>query len=134
MSDGEEWKNSPDDHDAGEEWKPEVKKKNKCRGMYFRLRGEVIEPVTDQADISEAFKMVNRRVALDELGNDSKVSTVFLVIDHNMGCSETPILFETMSWYNGEEYECKRYPTVEAALTGHRESVEALKIAMKNKL
>ena len=74
----------------------------------YRLRGEIIEEVTNPADMAEAFKLENRRVALDEFGEGTKVSAVFLGIDHNFGCSETPILFLTMSWYNGEEYECKR--------------------------
>jgi hypothetical protein len=119
----------------GEEWKPSIKSAFKNLDKIFALDGETIKEVVDNKDVMKALNINNRRVALDEFGNGSSVSTVFLCIDHNfMEDSKTPILFETMAWYKGMEYECRRYPTVESALTGHREVVESIRIAIKNNI
>lgn len=128
-----DWKEK-EDFSAGEEWKPDVKRMIRNVGKFFALRGETIVEVTDPKDISDAFNIENRRVGFNDFGNGSYVSTVFLCIDHNHGDSETPVLFETMAWYKGEDYEQRRYPTVEAALTGHAEVLASLEIAVKNNL
>lgn len=128
-----EWKES-DDFFSGEEWKPDIKRMMRNLGKFFALNGETIKQVTDTKDINKAFDINNRRVAYKDFGNGTSISTVFLCIDHNMGDSETPVLFETMAWYKGEEYEQRRYPTVEAALTGHKEILDSLEIAVMNSL
>jgi hypothetical protein len=143
MSDGEErdehnagegWKNNYDDHNAGEEWKPAIKRMMRYIGKFFALKGETIVNVTDDKAKCEAFDIKNRRIGFKDFGNDTYISTVFLCIDHSFGDSETPILFETMAWYKGKEYECRRYPTVEAAMTGHREVLESLEVAVRNNI
>jgi hypothetical protein len=37
-----------------------------------------------------------------------------------------------MSFHNGEEYSIQRYHTYEAAVTGHQEIIEELKIVIEN--
>lgn len=72
----------------------------------------------------------NRRVALDHV-DDAEVSTVFLGIDHNFFAKDDPILFETMVFGGGEEFdgECIRYRTSEQALEGHKDMVFQLRKA-----
>jgi len=61
-----------------------------------------------------------KRVALDELPNGYRVSTVWLGLDHSFG-GATPLIFETMvfpadGW--GDE-DCARYSTEAEAIDGH---------------
>lgn len=69
-----------------------------------------------------------RIVALTELPEDVRVSTVFLGVDHSFVKGEVH-LFETMI-FNGplDETRC-RYATREAALKGHDYYVGAAKMA-----
>lgn len=62
-----------------------------------------------------------RRVAIDEVGENTKVSTVFLGIDHNFGFGGSPILYETMVFGGSLDGEQERYTTREDALRGHKE-------------
>jgi hypothetical protein len=60
---------------------------------------------------------------------DFYISTVFLVINHNMTGNGPPILFETMIFYKGDgkhglDGEMMRASTFEEAETHHRELVE----------
>lgn len=61
-----------------------------------------------------------RRVSLYELGA-VKLSTVFLVIDHNhfVSISSEPILFETMLFIGNSDIYMTRYTTYEKAKKGH---------------
>ena len=56
-------------------------------------------------------------------GEDIRVSTVFLGLDHGFGAEE-PVLFETMIF--GGEYDeyCERYCTWDEAVEGHAKAVE----------
>jgi len=103
------------------------------KGTYI-LDGEIVRPAKTYGEYLEGFKIDNRRVdetvLPDKEGNISVVSTVFLSLDHSFGTG-TPILFETLGVHNGEEFCMKRYPTYEAAITGHRETVEELKEIIK---
>lgn len=81
----------------------------------------------------EWFKNIdNRRVRRDYV-NDYLISTVFLVIDHNLG-SQPPLWFETMVFYDPEHTEnCTeskyqdRYTTWDEAVEGHKFVVELAK-------
>ncbi len=66
----------------------------------------------------------SRRVAFDTAPDDIKISTVFLGIDHGMGMSKKPILFETLVFRplpDGfmEDLDGERYHTWEEAKRGH---------------
>jgi len=99
----------------------------------YIIEGEIVRPAKNMGEHVEQMAGENRRIALDEFSDTTFVSTVFLGRDHSFG-QGTPILFETMAWLNGEDYMQYRYPTYEAAMTGHRETVEELKIALANNL
>ena len=100
---------------------------------HYVLDGEIVRPAKNMGEWIAGFNIDKRRVAIDTIKDGSYVSTVFLGLDHSHG-QGTPILFETMAWHNGEDFMQYRYPTYEAALTGHRETVEELKIAVANDL
>lgn len=77
-----------------------------------------------------------KRVAEDTLPNGVWVSTVFIVLDHNWGPGETPLVFESMAFMpamaaeplrcNGPEIECERYSIWAEAAAGHAAMVERL--------
>jgi hypothetical protein len=60
----------------------------------------------------------NRRIADDTIGA-SRVSTVFLGLDHNFRPTGPPILFETMVFAGPLDGECSRYLTYDDAEAGH---------------
>jgi hypothetical protein len=59
-----------------------------------------------------------RQVAISNIG-ETRVSTVFLGLDHNFVSSGEPVLFETMVFVGRESMECQRYTTRDDALAGH---------------
>ena len=71
-----------------------------------------------------------RRVAFDVVG-ESRVSTVFIALDHSFLGDGPPILFETMV-FNGKEGELEsRYATWEEAEAGHKQVVEHIRATQK---
>lgn len=66
----------------------------------------------------------NRQVAIDEI-NGTRVSTVFMGIDHNFSDEGGPLLFETMTFGSGEEIQ-ERYHTWDEALAGHKKILTTL--------
>lgn len=81
-----------------------------------------VEP--DLLKWAQWYETHDRHVAHDTIG-DAEVSTVFLGIDHNFIESDPPVLWETMIFGGGEEFDLyqHRYCTREAALAGHAEAV-----------
>jgi hypothetical protein len=63
-------------------------------------------------------------VAWAEISQHVCVSTVFLGIDYNFAQSGPPILWETMTFRNGEGIEMRRYASRQAALAGHAQMVK----------
>jgi hypothetical protein len=59
-----------------------------------------------------------RRLADDSIGA-SRVSTVFLGLDHNFAGTGPPILFETLVFNGPLDGECNRYVTYDEAEAGH---------------
>ena len=118
--------------DSIENYKPIDLNSEPPKGAYV-LDGEIVRKPETYGEYLEGFESENRRVALDRFSDDTLVSTVFLGLDHSFG-QGTPILFETMAWLNGKDYMQYRYPTYEAAITGHNQTVEELKIALANDL
>jgi hypothetical protein len=66
-----------------------------------------------------------RRVAVTRVGR-YKVSTVFLVLDHDLLGIGPPVLYETMI-FGGKKEPQWRYCTREAALAGHDRVVSDLR-------
>lgn len=146
-SSGEEWKGERLDDAFIEIFRklaealnasPEERMKSKLRmiaeGNTYILEKEIFKKVKNLKEFSAAFDMKNRRIALDKFDKGTCVSTVFLALDHNFSGVGGPVLFETLAAYKGEEYEMRRYSTVEQALTGHNEIVDQLKLAVRNNL
>jgi len=72
------------------------------------------------------FEKTDRHAGLDRIG-DSKISTVFLGIDHNFFKEGPPILWETMVFggkLNGEQDRC----------SGNKEQAEAMHQKMVHKV
>lgn len=69
-----------------------------------------------------------RRVAQDQVG-DTRISTVFLGLDHSFGGGGPPLLFETMTFGPGDE-ECERCTTWEQAEAQHAAMVAKVRAAV----
>lgn len=67
----------------------------------------------------------NRRVASDQIG-PSRISTVFLTIDHQFG-EGPPLLFETMVFGGQLDDETERYSTWDEAVAGHAAMCERVR-------
>lgn len=68
------------------------------------------------------FEVAERHVADDVVG-PSRVSTVFLGLDHSFG-EGRPVLYETLVFEGPLDREMCRYSTKEEALAGHRAMIE----------
>lgn len=91
----------------------------------YILKGRKIRmvPYLEWAEWFE--KAINRQIDVTCL-SDTKVSTVFLGLDHQFEPGLPPILFETMV-FGGRLDGCQwRYSTYEQSLTGHRRVVKLL--------
>lgn len=69
------------------------------------------------------FKTAERRIMCDKLPNGTRVSTIFLGLDHSFG-GGSPILYETMVFGGAHDGYQERYTTKEEALLGHKRAVE----------
>jgi len=89
----------------------------------YKLEGHTPVPVTSMEEWAKTFDIDNRRVALTEMPNGDRISTVFLAMDHGWR-SPVPILFETMIFGGEHDQYCERYATWEEAEEGHKRAVE----------
>jgi len=78
---------------------------------------------------------LKRRMALTEFTSGTRISTVFLGIDHNHG-DGVPILFETMAFDDdGVDADMMvRHTTFDKAITGHNAMVERVQKLARNSL
>ena len=83
-----------------------------------------------KATIEEYSKWISKnpkqKVVKQELINDSKVSTVFLGLDHGWE-NNVPILWETMIFGGKEDMYQDRYTSYKEALVGHEKAVNLVK-------
>lgn len=87
--------------------------------------------VTAEPDLltwARAFEKMDRRIAADEAG-PSKVSTVFLGVDHQWG-DGPPLIFETLVFGGPLEGEMDRYSTRAEALAGHAAMLARVKASL----
>lgn len=70
---------------------------------------------------SEQDRRIRLTIAWAMGHEDSKISTVFLGLDHSMGDEGPPILYETMVFGGELDQQCQRYSTLQEALDGHNE-------------
>ena len=93
------------------------------RQTYYKLEGHKPIPCNfDDPDYMGIWKDEIRRVGLDEWMG-IKISTVFLVINHNWG-DGPPVLFETMIFGGPLDETIERYCTWEEAEEGHKRLVQ----------
>ena len=69
----------------------------------------------------------NRQVATTIVGDDIRISTVFLALDHDFTNEGPPILFETMVFGGKLDDYQRRYVRIEEARAGHEATVEKVK-------
>jgi hypothetical protein len=91
---------------------------------YYRLEGKTPVP-SEWPDVGGDIE--RSRVGKDVVG-ESRVSTVFLFIDHQWG-EGPPLLFETMVFGGPLDMDCERYSTWEQAEEGHARWVQKVKEA-----
>jgi hypothetical protein len=70
-----------------------------------------------------------RRVALTRFGGVAEVSTVLLVVDHNWS-GGPPLIFETMTFMDGNGDQCERTSTRAAALAAHDQACAVVRDTM----
>jgi hypothetical protein len=71
------------------------------------------------------LETANRVVAVTRIGDDVRVSTIFLGLNHRFGAGP-PLLFETMVFGGDHHGDQQRYSTWAQAELGHMERVESL--------
>jgi hypothetical protein len=71
---------------------------------------------------SRLFLHEDRRVAATVVDEHVNVSTVFLGLDHGFGRG-APLIYETMTFVDGEGADCWRTPDRDAALVVHDQAV-----------
>lgn len=99
-------------------------------GQYILdARGEPV-PCYDTIEWGRWFETSDeqRRVALTDLGERGRISTVFLALDHNFMPMQDPLLYKPILWetmiFGGPHSEdMRRYMSRKAALRGHEEMV-----------
>lgn len=87
-------------------------------GLYILDDDNNPVPTDDVVEWGKFFKTNNRQLAEDFVRN-SRISTVFLGLDHSHSDNGPPILYETMIFggkFDGEQW---RYRTRAEALDGH---------------
>lgn len=97
-----------------------------AKGMYFDRQGQPIS-MARWAYLSELPFDQYRRVALDVLAEDLRVSTVWLGI--NMAFPpHPPAIFESMVFVDDKGEEMQRYSSEEEARHGHEVLVRSLRL------
>ena len=87
--------------------------------------------ITCAREIARLFTNISyKRVAETTLSNGTRVSTVWLGLDHNFGMGR-PLIFETMVFSSrgtGADSDCERYAMEAEALEGHARMVRRWEI------
>lgn len=104
------------------------------RPIWYAPDGTPIDIAAAESYLADADA---RRVALTRVGM-WEVSTVFLVLDHNLGAGGPPVLWESMLFCHDDssglrnmlDLDCRRYVSREAAELGHEELVRELRASL----
>lgn len=89
---------------------------------HYILVDKVVMETSSTEEWAENWEKFRRILSTKTL-NGSRVSTVFLGIDHNFSGTGDPILFETMVFGDAYDEDCERYATWDDAIKGHWEMV-----------
>ena len=94
------------------------------RSLFYGLDHQPINPEEATRLLGDAKA---RTVARAAFADGSWVSTVFLVVDHNLTDDGPPVLYETMAFAaDGIDERVTRYTSRAGALLGHRRIVGEL--------
>lgn len=94
--------------------------------MSYVLDGHTPVEEPDLEQWARWFAAADRHVREDTVG-DTRVSTVFLGIDHNFGFHNSrPVLFETMVFGGPKDADQDRYRTWDEAVAGHQDMLYAV--------
>lgn len=94
-------------------------------GKYI-LEGHTPVPCHDLMGWALWFESADRKVAVDHVG-DSKISTVFLGVDHAWGANGPPQLFETMVFGGPMDMHQERCSTWDEAVRQHDRVLEQVR-------
>ena len=94
--------------------------------MNYILEGKEVRKAKDWFEWGQWYEKNSRHVAKEKIG-EIEISTVFLGIDHNMGDSKQPVLFETMVFGGLHDNMCERYCTYAEAEQGHQRIVKLIR-------
>lgn len=86
---------------------------------YYILQDKKAVVCPDLTKWAKQFSQADRAVQKTVFPNDTRVSTVFLGLDHRFG-EGPPLLFETMVFGGPLDGEMDRYETWEDAVEGHK--------------
>lgn len=95
------------------------------RPLFWRLDGETVKPASAR-EFAEGTAVEQRRIGYDRVGATT-VSTVFLAVDHGIGRTREPVLFETMLFGGPWMGMTWRYQRLDEAVNGHYRIVESLR-------
>ena len=104
-------------------WTP-MERRSAGRHFYI-LRGKLAVPCDDRMEWARWFETTDRKIASTKSG-PSKVSTVFLGMDHRWGPG-APLLFETMVFGGPLDGWCLRTSSWAEAERQHEEVLAALR-------
>lgn len=104
--------------------------------FYYDRQGNPVPDVNEWARVFEAG-IGNRHVAMDSIGQNLSVSTVWLGLNQNWTRVGPPLIFETMVFTNESEElpeewdgQCWRYSTEAEAISGHEAICAELRVLM----
>lgn len=95
------------------------------RGLYILNESREPVPCDDINVWGRWMESADRRVALTDISEYVKVSTVFLGLDHGYG--GTPLLFETMVFGGEHDEACQRSTSWAEAEQAHQSMVELVR-------
>lgn len=91
---------------------------------YYDLDGNQVDEATGVMLMAATDPIARDTIMSD--GGPIEVSTIFLSADHNFPGDGPLRIFETMTFWNGEENDCKRWSTLTEAREGHAAIVAKL--------
>jgi hypothetical protein len=103
------------------------------RDLYI-LRGREIVPCSDVLSWADWYERADRKVACAHFRDGSRVSTVFLGLDHNFTGKGPPILFETKVFGGALDDETTRASTWEEAARQHAEMYMRVERALHGRI
>jgi hypothetical protein len=96
------------------------------KSMYYKLNSDH----TTEETTMEEFALYcdgeadSYRVGLCKMGEDLRISTVFLGVNYAYSPNEPPLLFETMVFGGEHDLFQERYRTWDEAVEGHARAIE----------